>query len=286
MVLVGDKRRKVEQEYRLTQRLGEERQLHANLEKRIQGLAAKQQTSTAPLNTADQQEFDDLKASLQRIKQSKDRMEMLRDEVVNLCTEVVRCWGTSEKATMESSDELFMTDMVFPGECNISAFYQYAALLLAPMHWNDLPFKGTYLRNMKKALQVYAQDLQSEIFPNDEDADSEMQQIDDIVANFNACCDVVETEEKKAAEQGRMQEWLDLQGNLWSDAKTRQRRWLDLVMGWRAPIQTVRILDKFTDVIRELTREKETDTRISTAAQGVLDSRNGEVSSTGIVSDV
>jgi len=41
-VLVGDKRRKAEHEYRLTQRLEEEHKLRVNLEKRIEELEAKQ----------------------------------------------------------------------------------------------------------------------------------------------------------------------------------------------------------------------------------------------------
>ena len=280
-VLVGDKRRKAEQEYRLTQRLDEERQLRINLEKRIEELADKQ-ASAATLTTADQQAFDDLTKSLQSVNESKDRMELLRDEMGNICKEVVRCWGSSEKSTMESSDVSFMADMVFPSECNIASFYQYASLLLPPMYWNDKPFKGSYIRNMKKALQVYAQDLQSEILEDDDmGAEGQLQQIDDLVALFNACCDVVITEERKALDEGRMQEWLDIQDKLWTEAQVQQKHWLDLMMGWRAPIQTARILDKFKDVIGALRRETETDAQISLAAQDVLNGRNEEDTCSG-----
>ena len=272
-VLVGDKRRKAEQEYRITQRLEEERKLRVNLERRIN-----EYTTTAPMTTAEQQRLDDLTMSLQSVNQSKDRMELIRNEVVSMCTEVVRCWGQSERFNMGVSDDSFMTDMVFPGECSVISFYQYAALLLPPMHWNDRPFKGTYLRNMKKALQVYAQDLQSEIMHEEDGAEDQLRQIDDLVALFNACCDAIEIEEKKAMDHGCMQEWLDTQDKLWADAKAQKKRWLDLMMGWRAPIQTARILDKFKDVISALTQETETDAQISSAAQDVLDGDSGEIS--------
>ena len=274
-VLVGEKRRKAELEYRVTQRLEEERRLRANLERRIE------QTSTTLLTMADQQRFDDLTMSLQRIKESKDRMELLRDEVVNMCTEVVRCWGQSERLNMGATDASFMTDMVFPGECSAVSFYQYAALLLYPMHWNDRPYKGTYIRNMKKALQVYEQDLQSEITTEDDSTKDQLRQIDDLVALFNACCDVIETGEKEAMDHGRIQEWLDTQDKLWADTKAQQKQWLDLMMGWRAPIQTARILDQFKDVIRALSQETETDAKISSAAQDVLDGDTGGEYSAG-----
>ena len=280
-VLVGDKRRKAENEYRMKQLQGDMQKLHAGLEKKIQELSAKQ-TSAAPLSTADQQQIAVLEASIQSIKESKERMEMLRGEIINLCMEVVRCWGQSEKSTMESSDEAFMAFMAFPTESDIAAFYRYAALLLPPMHWNDQPFKGTYVRNMKKALQGYAQDLRSEIFPDDEDAESQTQQIDDLVGNFNACWDVLEDGQKTAMEKGRMQEWLDEQDKLWDVAKSQQKRWQDLLMGWRAPIQTARVLDKFTDVIRELARETEEDAKISLAAKDVLHGRIGQEGSAGV----
>ena len=270
-VLVGDKRRKAEQEYRITQRLEEERQLQVNLERRINEFA-----TTAPKTTAEQQRLDDLTMSLQSVNKSKDRVQLIRDEVVSMCTEVVRCWGRSEKFNMCVSDDSFMTDMVFPGECSLISFYQYVALLLPPMHWNDRPFKGTYLRNMKKALQVYAQDLQSEIIPEEDDAEDQLRQIDDLVALFNACCDVVELEEKKAMDLGCLQEWLDTQDKLWADVKAQKKHWLDMMMGWRAPIQTARILDKFKDVISDLTQETETDAKISSAAQHLLDGDTGE----------
>ena len=270
-VLVGDKRRKAEHEYSMKQL---QEQLQDNLEKKIQELTAKQ-SSAAPLSTADQQQIAVLEASVKRIKESKDRIEMLREEIVNLCAEVVHCWGQSEKSSMESSDQAFMADMAFPTECEIAAFYQYAALLQTPKLWRDRPFKGTYVRNMKKALQVYTQDLQNEIDPDDEDAESQMQQIDNLVANFNACCDIIENDEKAAADAGRTQEWLDAQDRLWEQAKAQQQNFWDLLMGWRAPIQTARILDKFTDVIRQLTRETETESKISLAAQDALHGRNG-----------
>jgi hypothetical protein len=269
-VLVGEKRKKAELEYRIAQRLEEERKLRVNLERRIEEFPTKQ-TSTTLLTTADQQRFDDLTMSLQIINESKDRMELLRDEVVSMCTEVVRCWGQSERLNMGVTYASFMTDMVFPGECSAVSFYQYAALLLPPMHWNDRPYKGTYIRNMKKALQVYAQDLQSEITPEDGDsAEDQLGQIDDLVALFNACCDVIETEKEEAIDHGRIQEWLDTQDKLWADTKAQQKQWLDLMMGWRAPIQTARILDKFKDVIRALSQETEMDARLSSAAQDVL----------------
>lgn len=270
-VLVGDKRRKAEQEYRIK----EERKRLANLERKIEELAAKQ-TSTIPMTTADQQRFDDLTMSLQNVKQSKDRMELLRNEVIGMCTELVRCWGQSEKFNMGVSDDSFMTDMVFPGECSTVLFYQYASLLLSPMHWNNRPFKGTYVRNMKKALQVDAQDLQSEIMPEDEDGtEGQLQQIDNLVALFNACCDEIEADERKAMEEGRIQEWLDMQDKLWTNTKAQRQPWVDLMMGWRAPIQIARILDNFKDVIRALTQETETDAQISLAAQDVLDGESG-----------
>ena len=276
-VLVGDKRRKAEQEYRMKQ----ERNLRVNLETRIEELAAKQTSSTAPLNTADQQQFDELKTSLQNIMQSKEHLDNFRDKLVNVGMEVIRCWGLSHMSNignkMGGSGENFMSEMVFPSECNLAAFYQYAALLQPSMHWNDMPFKGTYLRNMKKALQVYAKDLQSEISPDREDADTQMQQIDDIVANFNACCDIVENDQKNANDHGPtgIQDWLDVQQQLWTDAKAKQKRWVNFATGWRAPLQTARVFDKFADVIAEITRESETETRIALAAQTVLDGRNG-----------
>jgi hypothetical protein len=148
------------------------------------------------------------------------------------------------------------------------------------MHWDDMPFKGSHLRNMKKALQVYAQDLQSEISPDDEDAETQMQQIDDIVANFNACCDIVENDEKNANDLGPtgVQDWLDMQQQLWTNAKAKQRRWVNLATGWRAPLQTARVYDKFVDVIGQIVREQETDKEIASEAQNVLDSENGEAS--------
>jgi hypothetical protein len=201
-VLVGDKRRKAEHEYSM-KRLRE--RIQDDLEKKIEEITAKQ-TSAAPLSTADQQQIAVLEASVKSMKESKDRIEMLREEILNLCAEVVRCWGESEKDSMESSDQAFMADMAFPTESEVDAFYQYAALLQAPKYWRDRPFKGTYIRNMKKALQVYAQDLRNEIDSDDEDAESQAQQIDDLVANFNACCDIIENDEKAAADTGRMQE--------------------------------------------------------------------------------
>jgi hypothetical protein len=48
------------------------------------------------------------------------------------------------------------------------------------------------------------------------------------------------------------------------------------MMGWRAPIQTARILDKFKDVISDLTQETETDAKISSAAQDLLGGDSGE----------
>jgi hypothetical protein len=263
-VLVGHKRRKAEDEYHLK----EERKRLANLGKKILELAAKQ-TSTTPMTTADQQKFDDLTTSLQNVKESNDRMDLIRDEIIGMCTEVVRCWGQSEKFNMLISDDSFMTGMVFPSECSIVSFYQYASLLLSPAHWNDQPFRGTYVRNMKKALQVYAQDSQSEIMPEDEDgteAEAQLQQIDDSVALFNACCDAIEADERKAIEEGRIQEWLDMQDKLWTEAKVQRQRWVDLMMGWRSPIQTARILNNFRKVIGALTRETETDAQISLAA--------------------
>lgn len=269
-VLVGDKRRKAEHEYSM-KRLQE--RVQDDLEKKIQELTAKQ-TSAAPLSTADQQQIAVLEASVKSIKESKDRIEMLREEILNLCAEVVGCWGESEKDSMESSDQAFMADMAFPTESEVASFYQYAALLQAPKYWRDRPFKGTYIRNMKKALQVYAQDLRNEIDPDDEDAESQTQQIDDLVANFNACCDIIENDEKAAADTGRMQEWLDAQDRLWEQAKAQQQNYGDLLLGWRAPIQSARILDKFTDVIRQLTRETITESQISLAAQDALHGRN------------
>jgi len=68
------------------------------------------------------------------------------------------------------------------------------------------------------------------------------------------------------------------------DAKAKQNRWVNFATGWRAPIQTARVYDKFADVIAEITREEsETDTRIALAAQNVLDGRSGEASSVGAV---
>ena len=184
---------------------------------------------------------------------------------------------------MGGTGETLMSEMVFPSECNVTAFYQYAALLQPSMHWNDMPFKGTYLRNMKKALQVYAKDLQTEISPDDEDADTQMQQIDDIVANFNACCDIIENDQKNANNHGPtgVQDWVDVQQQLWTDAKAKQKRWINFATGWQAPLQTARVFDKFADVIAEITREGETETRIVLAAQNLLDGRNGETSSLG-----
>jgi hypothetical protein len=105
-VLVGDKRRKAEQEYRITQRLEEERKLRVNLERRINEFA-----TTAPKTTADQQRLDDLTMSLQSVNKSKDRVQVIRDELVSMCTEVVRCCGRSEKFNMGVSDDSFMKDM-------------------------------------------------------------------------------------------------------------------------------------------------------------------------------
>jgi hypothetical protein len=275
-VLVGDKRRKAEVEYRM-------KNLRGNLERRIGELEAKQ-TSTAPLNTADQQQLDELTTSLRNIKESKERLYDLNDAMLSMCTEIMRCWGRSNTSNMGNemggSGETFMSEMVFPSECNLAAFYQYAALLQPSMHWDDMPFKGSHLRNMKKALQVYAQDLQSEISPDDEDAETQMQQIDDIVANFNACCDIVENDEKNANDLGPtgVQDWLDMQQQLWTNAKANQRRWVNLASGWRAPLQTARVYDKFVDVIGQIVREQETDKEIASEAQNVLDSENGEAS--------
>jgi hypothetical protein len=272
-VLVGDKRRKAEHEYDIKRVEERQERLRDDLEKKIQELTAKQ-TSAAPLSTADQQQIAALQASVESIKESKDRIEMLREEIVHLCAEVVRCWGQSEKSSMDSSDQTFMEFMAFPTEVDIAAFYQYAALLQVPKHLRDRPFKGTYVRNMKKALQVYAQDLRNEIDSGDEDAEGQMEEIDNLVANFNACCDIIENDEKAAADTGRMQEWLDAQDRLWEQAKAQQENYWDLLRGWRAPIQNARILDKFTDVIRQLTRATETESQISLAAQDALHGSN------------
>jgi len=290
-VLVGNKRRKAEKEYQEAQmkeqerRLEEQRVLYAHLENQLAELQAKQ-TPSVPLTAVDQQRFNDLTSSLKSIKDSKERVEVLRNEVINLCTEVVHCWGKSEKCTMEATDHSFMADMEFPSECNAAAFYQYAALLLAPMHWDDQPFKGTHVRSMKKALQVYAQDLEREIEDTSggELVQAEIDEIHEIVANFNACCDVVQDEEQKAIDQGSdaTQQWLDIQDKLWTNAKLGQRQWLDLVMGWRAPIQTARVFDKFTNVIREFRTQKLTDAEVSVAAQKILDGGDVTTSSADI----
>jgi len=279
-VLVGDKRRKAEYEHRMKQLEGDIEKLQRDMEQKIQQLTSKQ-TPAAPLSISDQQQIAALEASIQNIKASRDRLELIREEIVNLCMAVVRCWGQSEKATMLSSEDAFMAGMAFPTEADIAGFYQYAALLQSPMVWHDRPFKGTHVRSMKKALQAYSQDLRSEIDPNDEDAEIRNQQIDDLVANFNACCDIVENDEKRAKDSNRLQEWLDVQDRLWSQAKDQPKHYLGLVKGWRAPIQTARIIDKFVDVIRAFARESCADEQISSAAKVALHGRNGQGSSVG-----
>jgi hypothetical protein len=106
---------------------------------------------------------------------------------------------------------------------------------------------------------------------------------DDIVANFNACCDIIENDQKNANDHGPtgVQDWLEVQQQLWTDAKAKQKRWINFATGWQAPLQTARVFDKFADVIAEITREGETETRIVLAAQNLLDGRNGETSSLG-----
>lgn len=273
-VLVGHKRRKAELEYRL----GQIRGAQGDLEREVAELEAKLASITSQ-STAGQQRIDDLDASPQSVKQSKERLLMSTNELVNMSKEVVRCWGQSEELNMESSGESFMTDIAFPTECSITAFYRYAALLHPPTHSNDLPIEGTHIQNMKQALQAYAEDLQHEIGPDDDDANGQMQDIDDFVANFNACCELVDDDRKKATDLGA---WIDVQKKLWTDAKAQRKRWLDSMLGLRAPIQTARIYDRFVSVVRKLTRETETDAQISFAAQDVSERENAEESSAGV----
>lgn len=273
-VLVGDKRRKAELEYRLGQIQGAQ----GDLEREIEELETKL-ASITPLSTAGQQRIDDLDALPQSVKQSNERFLMLTNELVSMCKEVVRCWGQSEELNMEPSGERFMTDVAFPNECSITAFYRYAALLHPPTHSNDLSFEGTHIQNVKQALQAYAEDLQHEISADDDDTNGQMQDIDDFIANFNACCELVKNDRKKATD---LEAWINVQNKLWTDAKAQRKPWLDSMLGWGAPIQTARILDRFVSVAHKLARETEIDAQISFAAQDVSDGHNGEESSAGM----
>jgi len=266
--LIGNKRRefimelKVKAQIEKDLRQESEAKLRVEIEKKLRELRVQEQAG----RSAEESEQASagivaLEAAQNDLKETRSTVEAYRDALSTQASNVVQIFA---------NDDFLHAGLTFldyhgfswPSTLSTESFYQFATMLSPSSQWDYQICSPSSLRHMKQELHDY---IQAEKFNVDE---SDTSSLEAIMATFNSCCDLIQSEE---SESGKMsadgaQRWLDDQEALWENAKVAYHRTFNF--NARSPLQLVRMIDTFADTWRaQKNAELENEEAMQTAQE-------------------
>jgi hypothetical protein len=257
-VLIGDKRRKFiterDTEKRVKEamktemesmkqemegRLCDERRLRNDIEMKLAELRG--QSSSTPhsaqiagLESA-RNDMDTTEATLETYK------ELMADQAAN----VVNLWADGEFLTTANATYMHYYGFTWPTDTSEASFYIFATLLAPKSMWDGQIRGDSNIRHMHQQLRNYI-----EAAKDDAATDEMINALDQVVATFSSCCDVVKDNEQRTASMTKdgAQQWLNEQDRLWDTAKAAFQRQFNLDS--LPAIQHIRLIDEFADTWR------------------------------------
>jgi hypothetical protein len=190
-------------------------------------------------------------------------LEAYKEALTDQASYVVNLWADNQFLTANMR-YLEYYGFAWPTSASEASFYVFATLLVAKSKWDGQIRTESSIRHMHQQLRRYVESEKETIATGDG-----VRELEQVVATFSSCCDLVKDNEDKTAAMTTdgAQRWFDEQDRLWNAAKDAYQSQFNVDS--EPPIQHIRLINDLADTWRAQ-KEAERDKLTAQAAANVL----------------